>query len=57
MNKLIYPTWYEFKKDLQKEAGHGILNEDWLRIKPQAALPWNASFMQSSLLRSSEKTK
>jgi hypothetical protein len=57
MKKLLYPTWYEFKKDLQKEVGHGILNEDWLRIKPQEPLPWKGSFVQSTLLKLSQYSK
>jgi hypothetical protein len=27
MQKSIYPTWYEFKEDLQKELGRSMLNQ------------------------------
>jgi hypothetical protein len=49
MNKSAYSTWYEFKKDLQKEVRHSILNQEWLQIKPQEPLPWNKSFMKTTL--------
>lgn len=51
MNTLKYQTWYEFKKDLQKEAKHSILNEEWLKIKPQQPLPWDRSCIKSALLK------
>ena len=44
-----YNTWYEFKKDLEFQFGHPILNQSWLRIKPKTALPWNKSQIQSAL--------
>ena len=57
MNKSSYVTWYEFKKDLQKEASHSILNREWLQIKPREPLPWDDSFVQSTLLKLSKKAK
>jgi hypothetical protein len=51
MNKLIFPTWYEFKKDIQKEFGCPILNQEWLRVKPETPLPWNNACKQSTLLK------
>ena len=36
-----YSTWYEFKKDLEKETGRSVLNSDWLHVKPAAPLPWD----------------
>jgi hypothetical protein len=57
MNKTLYLTWYEFKKDLQKEAKHCILNQEWLQIKPRNPLPWDASFVQLTLLKLSKATK
>ena len=57
MNKASYFTWYEFKKDLQKEAKYSILNREWLQIKPRAPLPWDSSFVQSTLLKLSKETK
>ena len=57
MNKSSYFTWYEFKKDLQKEARHSILNREWLQIKPREPLPWDDSFMQSTLLKLSQKAR
>ncbi len=44
-----YFTWYEFKRDLQKEAGRSVLNQEWFRIKPKEPLPWNQSDFQNSL--------
>jgi hypothetical protein len=49
MNKSLYPTWYEFKKDLQKELGRSVLNEEWLQVKPIKPLPWNKSYLKSTL--------
>ena len=46
-----YSTWYEFKKDLQKETGRTVLNSDWLHVKPAAPLPWDESQLRSSLLK------
>ena len=57
MNKASYLTWYEFKKDLQKEAKNSILNREWLEIKPKGPLPWNSSFLQSTLLKLAKVTK
>ncbi len=57
MNKALYSTWYEFKKDLQKEVKYSILNKEWLQIKPREPLPWDSSFMQSTLLKLSKDTK
>ncbi len=49
MKGTSYPTWYEFKQDLQKEAGHTILTKEWLSIKPRDPLPWDARLMKSVL--------
>jgi hypothetical protein len=49
MNKSLYFTWYEFKKDLQKELGRSVLNEEWLKIKPVMPLPWDDVSMQATL--------
>ena len=57
MNKASYLTWYEFKKDLQKEARCSILNKEWLQIKPREPLPWDSSFVQSTLLKLSKDKK
>ena len=57
MNKASYLTWYEFKKDLQKEANCSILNREWLKIKPRAPLPWDGSFVDSTLVKLSKGTK
>ncbi len=46
-----YVTWYEFKKDLEKEAGHSLLNAEWLRIKPAAPLPWSKHSLGASLIK------
>ncbi len=46
---LLYPTWYEFKKDLEKESGCVLVNWRWLEIKPKAPLPWDDSHMKAAL--------
>ena len=48
---LIYNTWYDFKKDLEKRLGHSVLNREWLRVKPKTALPWNSFNMKATFLR------
>ncbi len=55
MQKSLYPTWYEFKKDLQKEVGRSILNQEWLQLKPKDPLPWNDSSFQTVLLNLTRK--
>lgn len=50
MHKSLYLTGYEFKKDIQKELGRNILNQEWLRLKPEEPLPWNGSYFQKALL-------
>jgi len=49
MSQSLYPTWYEFKKDIQKELGRTILNQEWLRLKPTKPLPWDESCKKSVL--------
>ena len=44
-----YPTWYAFKKDLEKETGRTVLNDDWLNIKPQTPLPWSRDNLKSAV--------
>ena len=46
---MSYATWYEFKKDLEKRFGHGLLNWDWLEVKPKVPLPWDDSHMRATL--------
>ncbi len=48
MNESSYLTWYAFKKDLESLCEHPILNNLWLQIKPQTALPWNSSNMRAA---------
>ncbi len=38
-----YDTWYEFKRECEKRLGHSLLNQTWLRVKPETALPWDDS--------------
>ncbi len=57
MNKSSYVTWYEFKKDLQNKADHSILNREWIQVKPREPLPWDDSFVQSTLLKLSKKAR
>lgn len=49
-SSMLYPTWYDFKKDFERRVGYGLLNWDWLKVKPEAPLPWNGSHMKRSLL-------
>ena len=56
MNKSSYFTWYEFKKAIQKESRRSILNKEWLQSKPVEPLPWDDTFVQSTLLKLSKKT-
>lgn len=51
MHESLYPTWYEFKKDLQKQVGRSILNEEWLHLKPKSSLPWDKSNFQAARLK------
>ena len=46
---MLYMTWYEFKKDLEKTLGHNLLNWRWLEIKPRSPLPWDDSQMRSAV--------
>ena len=46
-----YLTWYEFKKDLERQVGHSVLNADWLQVKPAAPLPWDGSRLNAALRR------
>ena len=57
MNTAKYYTWYEFKQDLQKEAGRSILNQEWQRVKPWKALPWDNASMRSTLSKLSKVTR
>ena len=51
MNESPYPTWYEFKKELQIKLGRPVLNQEWLHIKPRKPLPWDESCMTSLFSR------
>jgi hypothetical protein len=44
-----YVTWYEFKKDLEKETGRTLLNTNWFEVKPFEPLPWNRTHLQESI--------
>ncbi len=48
-SSIRYATWYNFKKDLEKQLHCRLLNRDWLDVKPGAPLPWNDSHMKASL--------
>lgn len=48
-SSMLYPTWYDFKKDFERQVGYGLLNWDWLKVKPEAPLPWNGSHMRRAL--------
>jgi hypothetical protein len=47
---MIYTTWYEFKKDLEKRLGYSLLNWRWLEVKPRCPLPWDDSQMKAVIL-------
>ena len=55
MNKASYRTWYEFKKDLQKEVMLSIFNREWLQIKCVKSLSLDDSFARLTLLKSAKK--
>ena len=44
-----YLTWYEFKKDLEKQIGHSLTNWNWFEVKPKAPLPWDIHHMKAAL--------
>ncbi len=46
-----YPTWYEFKKALERETGRSLLNAAWLHVKPAAPLPWGTAHLRSAIVR------
>jgi len=46
---LLYTTWYEFKKDLEKKLGYVLVNRRWLEVKPKAPLPWNNSHVENAI--------
>ncbi len=48
-SSMLYQTWYDFKKDFERQVGYGLLNWDWLKVKPEAPLPWNGSHMKTAL--------
>ncbi len=48
-SKIVYWTWYDFKKDLEKVIGHPLLNQLWLEVKPKKPLPWNYSHFRRAL--------
>ncbi len=45
----LYVTWYQFKKDLERQLGYSLLNWSWLEAKPKAPLPWHESHMRAAL--------
>jgi hypothetical protein len=55
MKETGYPTWYEFKQDLQKQAGRNILTKEWLSIKPADPLPWDKCTLKSVLAKFNTK--
>jgi hypothetical protein len=53
----LYTTWYEFKKDLEKQLGCSLLNWRWMEVKPKAPLPWNKYQLKKALSASSNFRK
>ena len=46
---MVYATWYEFKKDFEKQLGHSLSNWDWVAAKPKSPLPWNEGNMNRAI--------
>ena len=44
-----YTTWYEFKKELGSRLGYRPLNDEWLKVKPKAPLPWDDAQMRVAI--------
>jgi hypothetical protein len=45
-----YPTWYEFKRALERATGHRLLNTTWLHVKPSEPLPWTNAQLRSTIV-------
>jgi hypothetical protein len=54
-----YATWYEFKKDLERQLGYSLSNWRWIDVKPKAPLPWDYSHLNTilSVLAGNRKLK
>ncbi len=46
-----YLTWYAFKKELERETGRTLLNDDWLTLKPPVPLPWNRTNLEVAVAK------
>ncbi len=44
-----YHTWYEFKRELERQNNSPVLNGAWLRVKPASPLPWNDEHLRSTV--------
>ncbi|HEX9975889.1 MAG TPA: hypothetical protein VGA82_01445 [Dehalococcoidales bacterium] len=44
-----YHTWYEFKRELERQINSPVLNGAWLRVKPASPLPWNNEHLRSTV--------
>jgi hypothetical protein len=47
----VYHTWYEFKRELERQNNSPILNQAWLRVKPPSPLPWSDKQLRSTVLQ------
>jgi len=45
-----YNTWYEFKKECERQLGFSLLNGKWLELKPRKPLPWDETDLEAVLL-------
>lgn len=45
-----YDTWYEFKKECERQLGFSLLNGKWLVLKPRKPLPWDDTDLEAVLL-------
>jgi hypothetical protein len=48
---VIYPTWYDFKRNLELKTGRFLNVDLWLLVKPKKPLPWNSDDFNNSLVK------
>ena len=45
----LYQRWDIFKKEMEIELGHYVVNNLWLQAKPKKPLPWSESDLEKSI--------